>query len=183
MYFVLSGTVDVVKSETDLKTGKIYTQTVASLHGGDSFGELALLNRSLRTASAFCKTECRLLRVDRDDFEHVIKMAAEQELIGKYDFLRTCPTFQSMVHLPELKKIAELSHLKEYQQNALVLGDCENSEELYFIRKVLEMKTKLIYIMNDMDRDLVERFKLMNLYKLKCRMVTFKSNLSKTACC
>jgi CRP-like cAMP-binding protein len=108
---------------------------VASLHSGDAFGEIALINRSTRTASAVCRTDCRLLSVDREDFDFVLKMAAEHEFQTKLELLRSCAVFRNMLDNTELRKLAELGHTKEYAQNVMINSDLENSEEIYFIRK------------------------------------------------
>lgn len=38
---------------------------------GDTFGEVALLQSSTRTATVVCKTTCEFLKIDRDDFNQV----------------------------------------------------------------------------------------------------------------
>ena len=138
MYFLISGTVEVVKSETDAKTGKVYTQTVAVLHPGDGFGDVALMNKTKRTASAVCRTDVKLLRIDGEDYQEVVKMAVEQELLGKWEFLRCLNVFYDMEEMPELKRLAEIGVLKEYQQNSIIHKDIVNSDDLYFIRKVFQ---------------------------------------------
>ena len=139
MYFIISGTVEVVKSETDLKTSKTYTQTVAVLHPGDGFGDVALMNRTKRTASAVCRSDVKLLRVDGEDYQEVIRMAVEQELLGKLEFLRSLNVFYDMEDMPELTRLAEIGILKEYQQNSVIHKDIVNSDDIYFIRKVFHL--------------------------------------------
>jgi len=41
------------------------------LHPGDSFGELALLHNTKRTASIICSGTSEFLRVDKPDFDDV----------------------------------------------------------------------------------------------------------------
>lgn len=53
---------------------------VATLTAGDSFGEIALLNDTLRTASVRCLTPVDVISFARSDF---------QALVGSYDILRT----------------------------------------------------------------------------------------------
>ena len=54
-YFVLSGTV-IIKVQKDHGTGLMIEDAINEMHGGDSFGELALLDpHNVRTASVICK--------------------------------------------------------------------------------------------------------------------------------
>ncbi|KAL1138122.1 hypothetical protein AAG570_009814 [Ranatra chinensis] len=64
-YLVIRGSVDVVIH------GK---GTVATLHQGDDFGKLALINDAPRAASIIVKEDnCHLLRVDKDDFNRILR--------------------------------------------------------------------------------------------------------------
>jgi CRP-like cAMP-binding protein len=59
LYVLLSG-------QVELRTrayGPIYT-----LHSGEVFGEIGLISQKKRTATAIAKTDCTLLRVNRDEF-------------------------------------------------------------------------------------------------------------------
>lgn len=55
-YIVLSGSVEIRKAH----------QTIAELGPGDVFGEIALVNHSLRNASAVAATPIRVLRLGED---------------------------------------------------------------------------------------------------------------------
>jgi len=45
---------------------------VHQMHAGQSFGELALLNKTMRTASIRCSDECIFAIIDRDNYEKVL---------------------------------------------------------------------------------------------------------------
>nr|XP_018917363.1 PREDICTED: rap guanine nucleotide exchange factor 4 [Bemisia tabaci] len=64
-YIILQGSVDVV----------IYGKgTVTSLHAGDDFGKLALVNNVPRAASIVLREDnCQFLRVDKEDFNRILK--------------------------------------------------------------------------------------------------------------
>ncbi|OQV15103.1 Rap guanine nucleotide exchange factor 4 [Hypsibius exemplaris] len=63
-FIILKGSVNVV----------IYGKgIVCSLHEGDDFGKLALVNDAPRAASIILREPCHLLRVDKDDFNRILK--------------------------------------------------------------------------------------------------------------
>ena len=67
MYLINRGAVHVLKEDA----------LVATLHGGDYFGELALLVGEPRTASVLTATDTLLLALSVDDFHAVLNRHAE----------------------------------------------------------------------------------------------------------
>ncbi|KAF4698546.1 hypothetical protein FOZ63_016809 [Perkinsus olseni] len=63
---------------------------------GDVFGELALLYNCPRAASIEAKTDCRLLRLDRETFNHIVKDAAAHKRERYESFLKSVPLLASM---------------------------------------------------------------------------------------
>ncbi len=63
MYFVQDGTVDL----------RVGGKTVQSIETGAFFGEMALIDDAPRSASAHAATDCKLMPVDRDRFEVLIR--------------------------------------------------------------------------------------------------------------
>jgi len=54
---------------------------------GDSFGELAILNKSKRSATIVCKSECSFAILGRDDFNKILRVLTNQyyRMIRKRD--------------------------------------------------------------------------------------------------
>jgi CRP-like cAMP-binding protein len=84
MYIIAEGTVEVSKTLV-MKRGpeefqgrdKILTKLSADDHA--IFGEVALFERSQRTATVFALTDCRLLEISKSDF---LRLAEENPRIG-----------------------------------------------------------------------------------------------------
>jgi CRP/FNR family transcriptional regulator, cyclic AMP receptor protein len=67
IYIVLDGEVTICRQ------GAPGDGQLARLGRGEFFGELGLLDDSVRTAQALAATECRLLVLSRDDFEGLME--------------------------------------------------------------------------------------------------------------
>ena len=81
-YVILEGEVaiqinpDLVSSESD--QGQHESATIAILYPGQSFGEVALVDQGLRSASAICNTmTCKTLVISRQDFMNLLKQDPE----------------------------------------------------------------------------------------------------------
>lgn len=88
-YIILKGSVNVViygkvsfspplKSYNCVVTDRLlYTQgVVCTLHEGDDFGKLALVNDAPRAASIVLREDnCHFLRVDKEDFNRILRVS------------------------------------------------------------------------------------------------------------
>jgi len=68
MYLILAGSVEIRKAVAPGKTILLKT-----LGAGDFFGEMALIDRSPRAASAVAETHCSLLPISRSEFLGLVK--------------------------------------------------------------------------------------------------------------
>ncbi len=75
MYVIQSGRVKISKivDETEI--------TLAILEKGDMFGEMALLENKLRSASAIAEDECVLMNINRKNFDNMV--STQPQLIAK----------------------------------------------------------------------------------------------------
>lgn len=67
LYLVKEGSIRITK-----KTGDNEPVTLAVLHAGECFGDMAVFDAELRSASAFAGDRCTVLRIDGDDLIDVI---------------------------------------------------------------------------------------------------------------
>lgn len=68
LYFIQSGSIEI----NDPITGAVF----ATLSDGDSFGEQAMLQGGVRSASAVAKNDTVLLEVTADDLKRLLKTAS-----------------------------------------------------------------------------------------------------------
>ena len=67
LYIIKSGRVKIVKSKDDRQSVKL-----AELAKGDCFGEMALFDTELRSASVYAKEPCTLICIQRDDLTDLL---------------------------------------------------------------------------------------------------------------
>lgn len=67
MYVILDGEVDILLNDV----------VVATFYPGQIFGEMALIDDKARSASAFAKTECKLVPVDKESFIYLIQQTPD----------------------------------------------------------------------------------------------------------
>ena len=134
-YFILSGSVLVEMQEEDQKTGKKHNMIIGELGAGAAFGELALLHDDRRRATIVCHENCEFLKIDKPDFDEVLKKNYEREWKNRMHHLKEHPIFQKW-SLGNLHYAVESSHLIEYPPNTLVLKDLKTpSDKVFFIVK------------------------------------------------
>jgi hypothetical protein len=137
MYFILSGVVSVQITSTDPKTGEKFTQIVSEIKAGSSFGELALVKDIRRTAAVVCKCDSEFLRLDRNDFDNVLRRSMEIEWNERMNQLKNIPYFIDWP-LHELKTINIRSKIQSYKINTAIIGDMKAGqlpENVYFLTK------------------------------------------------
>lgn len=66
---------------------------VKELHGGDSFGELALMNNKPRLASIICHTNCHFATLGKKEFFDTLKQKEEEKLTNEMGFFLNMPFF------------------------------------------------------------------------------------------
>lgn len=72
LYFIAEGTVEILKRDEFLKTMK--PKRIALLRAGDTFGEMALLDREPRSATVLSAGDAVVLRLPREDFDALARL-------------------------------------------------------------------------------------------------------------
>ncbi|KAJ1505599.1 hypothetical protein HMI56_001035 [Coelomomyces lativittatus] len=127
-YFILSGTAQVYRTENNVQL------TLSELQPGDSFGEVALLKNTRRSASVICKTMVEAFSVDKEDFHEVLKKTAEEDQSLKMEFLKSIPLFHDQPN-PVLLRLAEVCVKQERGTNVVLVKEKEVLSDLFILRK------------------------------------------------
>jgi len=68
LFVIKSGQVRITKYD-----GKGHEHDLAILQSGEHFGEIALIENLPRSASAYAKTDCELLRIPHSEFDNLLR--------------------------------------------------------------------------------------------------------------
>eukprot|EP00794_Sanderia_malayensis_P007548 gene7548-8385_t len=151
-YFILSGSAIVSLMTKDRSTGVTKESTVAILSKGHSFGELALLHDTARTATVVCQSEVSLLAVSRQDFIDIFLSNEEGEEQEHVKFLRSIPFLRRMP-LDECNGKLGICLCHYFRRGVVIDRDPANSEWIYIVKsgscrvltKVTKPRTDMIY--------------------------------------
>jgi NTE family protein len=119
MYFIASGSVEISLED---KQGQ--TVLLTTLEAGESFGEMALISQSKRTATAITKMECELLYLGNDDFQQLLQDNQEisynlcqllsSRLASTNRLLGNKSKSKLLVLLASDKHLSQVEHLLDY---------------------------------------------------------------------
>ena len=150
-YFILSGGVLVELQEEDQQTGKKHNMVVGELGIGSAFGELALLHDARRRATILCKEDSEFLRIDKPDFDMVLKKNHERELNARMQHFQENPVFANWTKT-NLTVAVEGSQLVEYPPNTVILKDLTaTSDKIYIITHGTCKVVQKIYLWEQLD--------------------------------
>jgi len=83
------------------------------LKDGQTFGELALLYGTPRSASIVAVTNSSLIKIDKAPFDKYVKNIFENQLQDQIEFLKICPIFQK-IDKDSLIKLGVRTEIKKY---------------------------------------------------------------------
>ena len=143
-YLIKSGSVEISTSKT--KGKKIYKT-------GETFGELALLERKKRNETVKTLEQCYLYELDGKIFRKVVKNINQYELKDRLKFIELVPILNTMDSI-QLNSLASSMYacIFEIQQNIFNEGDIDDC--LYIIKEgevQCEKDNKIIRILKSRD--------------------------------
>ncbi|KAJ3414549.1 hypothetical protein HDV05_006463 [Chytridiales sp. JEL 0842] len=129
-FIILSGSVAIKKSAT----GRFEdSKTMLYIKKGEGFGDLALVNDAPRTASIQAAERTELLRVEKDDFNRIMKFIKAKEVSETYNFLKKIPVFKDWPKLA-LSTVGANMRTKIYGPGQIIYSQDMELGWIYFIK-------------------------------------------------
>ncbi|EGR34641.1 hypothetical protein IMG5_005060 [Ichthyophthirius multifiliis] len=154
-YIILRGTVSVnidVKSiiQQETKNGIVEQEIIENvkireLNKGESFGELALIDKNPRSANIVCLKDCDFITLDKNSFNKILKSYQITKLNEELTILKKSPLFQ-FFQLNTLKQIFLLFQVNNYVKDEYVIQEGQISDKIYFIKNGEFRITKSVLI-------------------------------------
>ncbi|KAK3100723.1 hypothetical protein FSP39_024272 [Pinctada imbricata] len=133
-YLILSGTAVVTILQTDKDTGEEVIRTVAVLKKGNSFGELALMYGSTRSATVTCKNSVELLAVGRQDFVDIFMPASKDSEPEHIKFLRTIQLLDGWPIEKLPYQNPKICCFMYFRRGIVLCKDSNSSEWVYIVK-------------------------------------------------
>ncbi|ESO93798.1 hypothetical protein LOTGIDRAFT_228568 [Lottia gigantea] len=133
-YLILSGSAVVTILDKDVKTGEVYSRTVALLKKGNSFGEIGLMRGSKRTGTVTCREDMEVLTVGRQDFIDIFMYIEHDKEPSHIEYLRTIDELDGwpIENLPyDDPRICLFTY---FRRGVLLCKDSNTSDWIYIIR-------------------------------------------------
>ncbi|XP_060045234.1 cyclic nucleotide-binding domain-containing protein 2 isoform X2 [Erinaceus europaeus] len=132
-YFIYMGTVAV--TEDDDGSSAFLDPHPTLLHKGACFGEMGLLNTSVRRATVVCMEETEFLVVDKEDFlAYNLDKEVQKDAQKRFEFLRKMDLFQTWTD-EKLWKLVALGKVEKFPYGQLITTDFIESSSIMFICK------------------------------------------------
>ena len=103
------------------------------LSAGESFGELALLNNSPRSATVKCLEQCYLAVIVQRDYKKILRSDAEKTVKERVEILKHLPIFNE-VSETSLKCLGYLLTEASYKKGQVVYLENSNIDNIYFVK-------------------------------------------------
>ncbi|XP_022080342.1 uncharacterized protein LOC110973663 [Acanthaster planci] len=133
-YFILSG--EVVVTVLDTKKGKRVAETVAMLKRGDSFGELAILNRTRRASTVISQDRVELLCISVEDFEDIFMLSGGIKRVNDPDQHAFLTSLACLKHWPLhlIEKHPNECRFHFFKDGNVLIKDSLFSDWIYIIK-------------------------------------------------
>ena len=125
MYFIISqGAVEVV----------IDNKRISILKQGDAFGELALIQNSLRTSSIIALTDTLLWTITRSDFNSLLTSITISNFNENKEFISKIPVFADISDHQLNSLVASLVQMK-FPPNSKIVGINQKGDSMFIVKE------------------------------------------------
>ncbi|CAM9396192.1 unnamed protein product [Hapterophycus canaliculatus] len=128
-YVIDEGTFNVYIKKEGVET------KVKSMGPGESFGELALMYSTPRTATCKAVTKARLWALDRISFKVILQATTTARRTQHKSFLESVPTLEQLTEY-EILTIADALVEDSYEDGEVICTQGEVGDAFYIIKKV-----------------------------------------------
>ena len=113
---------------------KVAPRLVASRSTGESFGELALMYNSPRSATVIARTPCKVWAVERYMFRKILIRVSDDKLREYEGFLKHVKLLDSLL-ANERRAVAEALDELKFKEGDKIVKQGEQGDTFYLIRK------------------------------------------------
>ena len=124
LYIIKKGLVELIKDNI----------TIKKLTKGESFGEYALLNDSLRTYSIKSISECELWILDRISFRKIIDASSIENFKENKKFINSISFFQALENY-QISLLCSALYKEMYIANQIIAKEGEEANCIYIIKE------------------------------------------------
>ena len=130
-YVVSKGRLEVVVNSKRIKL----------LNPGDSFGEMALLHNTPRTASVSTLTNCSLWVLDRKTFRSTLELLEQANYEENKTFIESIPVFEVLTRSQKDSLVHSLSN-HSFAPGSVIVNEGDPGDLLYVIKQGIVLVTK-----------------------------------------
>lgn len=108
---------------------------------GESFGELALMYNSPRAATVIATTQCVLWKLDRETFNNIVKVAAQNKRNQYKNFLKSVEILSALDDY-ELEQISDALKSANFNKDDFIIREGETGDVFYILEEGEAIATK-----------------------------------------
>ena len=131
-YVVLAGSVAVLK-ENRRRDGKLEYTQLGVLKAGSGFGELALINDQVRTASILCREPTYLAVLERDEYKRILGRMDDAKLEAKVQLLQKHPGLTNWGRAA-LQRVSYFFTERSYKWKQVLYRAGQDCSHVFFIK-------------------------------------------------
>ncbi|KAL4506627.1 hypothetical protein ABPG72_000198 [Tetrahymena utriculariae] len=132
-YIILYGSVTIYIDEPTEYKSFMQLKEVAKLEQGDTFGEIALIYDSQRTATVIANEKTYLVVLEKNIFQSYIKEIKNQHLSNQIDFLQQIDFFKNLKQSILIELTTKLQ-TRDYTSHEIIAHEGEQLSQIIFVK-------------------------------------------------